>query len=222
MAPRARPLRLETPGREGGSRSATRYLPVAKHGMIRDMHTVALVGTDGTSDWYCFPRFDSPSVFAAILDAEHGGNATGTTATHGCATPPSRSTRCSGSVHRRGQRATPRSLRRAGPVVDQPLEVAAELHPAVVVEGPPVLVAKVDGVHQLAVDVEAAAGSPPHCGSVLAPSPVALQVREFLLVQVLGHVDAVHDLQRVRLRAGRVAEAPLQTLRERAGLFAYV
>src|SRR5690606_37929107 len=35
--------------------------------------TVALVGTDGTIDWYCCPSFDSPSVFAAILDAERGG-----------------------------------------------------------------------------------------------------------------------------------------------------
>jgi GH15 family glucan-1,4-alpha-glucosidase len=37
------------------------------------LHTVALVGTDGTIDWYCCPRFDSPSVFAAILDADQGG-----------------------------------------------------------------------------------------------------------------------------------------------------
>ena len=50
-----------------------RYLPIAEHGLIGDMHTVALVGTDGTIDWYCCPRFDSPSVFAAILDADHGG-----------------------------------------------------------------------------------------------------------------------------------------------------
>jgi GH15 family glucan-1,4-alpha-glucosidase len=50
-----------------------RYLPIAEHGLIGDLHTVALVGTDGTIDWYCCPRFDSPSVFAAILDAEHGG-----------------------------------------------------------------------------------------------------------------------------------------------------
>ena len=49
-----------------------RYLPIAEHGLIGDLHTVALVGTDGTIDWYC-PRFDSPSVFAAILDADHGG-----------------------------------------------------------------------------------------------------------------------------------------------------
>jgi hypothetical protein len=42
-------------------------------GLIGDLHTVALVGTDGTTDWYCCPRFDSPSVFGAILDADHGG-----------------------------------------------------------------------------------------------------------------------------------------------------
>jgi len=50
-----------------------RYLPIAEHGLIGDLHTVALVGTDGTIDWYCCPRFDSPSVFGAILDADRGG-----------------------------------------------------------------------------------------------------------------------------------------------------
>jgi GH15 family glucan-1,4-alpha-glucosidase len=50
-----------------------RYLPIAEHVLIGDLHTVALVGIDGTIDWYCCPRFDSPSVFAAILDADHGG-----------------------------------------------------------------------------------------------------------------------------------------------------
>jgi GH15 family glucan-1,4-alpha-glucosidase len=49
------------------------YLPIENHGIIGDLHTVALVGTDGTIDWYCPERFDSPSVFAAILDAEKGG-----------------------------------------------------------------------------------------------------------------------------------------------------
>ena len=49
------------------------YLPIAEHGIIGDLHTVALIGTDGTIDWYCCPRFDSPSVFAAILDRERGG-----------------------------------------------------------------------------------------------------------------------------------------------------
>jgi len=50
-----------------------RYLPIAEHGLIGDLHTVALVGTDGTIDWYCCPRFDSPSIFASILDADLGG-----------------------------------------------------------------------------------------------------------------------------------------------------
>jgi GH15 family glucan-1,4-alpha-glucosidase len=49
------------------------YLPIAEHGIIGDLHTVALIGTDGTIDWYCCPAFDSPSVFAAILDRQRGG-----------------------------------------------------------------------------------------------------------------------------------------------------
>ena len=57
----------------GGWAPRARYLPIAEHGLIGDLHTVALVGTDGTIDWYCCPRFDSPSVFAAILDADRGG-----------------------------------------------------------------------------------------------------------------------------------------------------
>ena len=56
-----------------GPAARARYLPIAEHGLIGDLHTVALVGTDGTIDWYCCPRFDSPSVFAAILDANRGG-----------------------------------------------------------------------------------------------------------------------------------------------------
>ncbi|AEY93465.1 glycosyl hydrolase [Streptomyces hygroscopicus subsp. jinggangensis 5008] len=50
-----------------------RYLPIAEHGLIGDLRTVALVGSNGTIDWYCCPAFDSPSVFAAVLDAERGG-----------------------------------------------------------------------------------------------------------------------------------------------------
>jgi GH15 family glucan-1,4-alpha-glucosidase len=49
------------------------YLPIADHGIIGDLHTVALVGADGTIDWYCCPSFDSPSVFASILDRKKGG-----------------------------------------------------------------------------------------------------------------------------------------------------
>ncbi|MFH8631570.1 glycoside hydrolase family 15 protein [Streptomyces lydicus] len=52
---------------------SVRYLPIAEHGLIGNLRTVALVGTNGAIDWYCCPSFDSPSVFAAILDADRGG-----------------------------------------------------------------------------------------------------------------------------------------------------
>ncbi|MFF4232442.1 glycoside hydrolase family 15 protein [Streptomyces sp. NPDC001820] len=52
---------------------SVRYLPIAEHGLIGNLRTAALVSTDGTIDWYCCPSFDSPSVFAAILDADRGG-----------------------------------------------------------------------------------------------------------------------------------------------------
>src|SRR6266566_4482456 len=49
------------------------YLPIEDHGIIGDLHTVALVGKNGTIDWCCIPSFDAPSVFGALLDAEKGG-----------------------------------------------------------------------------------------------------------------------------------------------------
>jgi GH15 family glucan-1,4-alpha-glucosidase len=49
------------------------YLPIENYGVIGDLFTIALVGMNGSIDWYCSPNFDSPSVFAAILDDEKGG-----------------------------------------------------------------------------------------------------------------------------------------------------
>ncbi|MFF1298017.1 MULTISPECIES: glycoside hydrolase family 15 protein [unclassified Streptomyces] len=51
-----------------------RYPPIADHGMVGDLQTAALVSSDGTVDWLCAPRFDSPSVFASLLDHDRGGH----------------------------------------------------------------------------------------------------------------------------------------------------
>jgi GH15 family glucan-1,4-alpha-glucosidase len=49
------------------------YLPIENYGIIGDLNTIALVGLNGSIDFMCFPRFDSPSVFAALLDDKKGG-----------------------------------------------------------------------------------------------------------------------------------------------------
>ena len=49
------------------------YPEISEHGLIGDLQTAALVSSEGTVDWFCCPRFDSPSVFASLLDAEKGG-----------------------------------------------------------------------------------------------------------------------------------------------------
>ena len=49
------------------------YPLISDHGLIGDLQTSALVTRDGTIDFFCAPRFDSPSIFASLLDARKGG-----------------------------------------------------------------------------------------------------------------------------------------------------
>ncbi|KAA9163598.1 glycoside hydrolase family 15 protein [Amycolatopsis acidicola] len=47
---------------------------IAEHGIVGDLQTAALISTDGSVDWFCCPRFDSPSVFGSLLDGADGGH----------------------------------------------------------------------------------------------------------------------------------------------------
>jgi GH15 family glucan-1,4-alpha-glucosidase len=55
------------------SEGGTMYKKIGDYGGIGNMQSVALVGKDGSIDWLCLPKIDSPSVFAALLDADDGG-----------------------------------------------------------------------------------------------------------------------------------------------------
>ena len=50
-----------------------RYPPIAEHGLVGDLQTSALISSRGVVDWFAAPRFDGPSVFAALLDHDRGG-----------------------------------------------------------------------------------------------------------------------------------------------------
>jgi GH15 family glucan-1,4-alpha-glucosidase len=58
---------------EEGMNVSDGYLPIEDYGIIGDLHTVALVGKNGSIDFLSYPTFDSPAIFAGLLDGEKGG-----------------------------------------------------------------------------------------------------------------------------------------------------
>src|SRR4029077_17204781 len=67
------PISVWHPGRNPRGTPMS-YQPIENYGIIGNMRTVALVGMNGSIDWYCYPYFDSPSIFGAILDDNKGAS----------------------------------------------------------------------------------------------------------------------------------------------------
>ena len=66
-------LTTTIPGDLGAARDAAGYAPISDYAFLSDCRSSALVSTDGSIDWLCWPRFDSPAIFAALLDSQRGG-----------------------------------------------------------------------------------------------------------------------------------------------------
>jgi GH15 family glucan-1,4-alpha-glucosidase len=73
MRAASRPASVAENVTQSGGTFVNRYPDISDHGLIGDLQTCALVTSDGTVDFFCCPRFDSPSVFASLLEAERGG-----------------------------------------------------------------------------------------------------------------------------------------------------